>query len=173
MDDLPLEVQAVSISIRSSISGMDGRAVSPVISRTPRATIHPIMDKESTLSLQNHMGSYPEYFDSSIPENDRVPWALKFLPQELAEYDVKKLEFEEDKKRWEEEMEGLRAEKLFELRKEVVRVWLRREQKEWDLCRAEWELQRKSLKEKMRTELEALKYQFRATHSTSQALKRY
>lgn len=103
------------------------------------------------------MGNYPAYFDSSIAEYERVPWARSNLPQELADCDAKRLQFEQDRRQWEAEMDELRAKKLFELRKEVVRLWIRREEESWAISRKKWKEDKSALEESLRIELQQLR----------------
>lgn len=102
------------------------------------------------------MSGYPAYFDSSIPEERRLQWAADNLSDEFHQFEAKRLKFEEDRDAWMKEMEELRAKRLLVLRKEVVRLWMDQEERNWADNRASWAIQKRTAEEMLKQDVDKL-----------------
>ena len=91
-------------------------------------------------------------FDS-IVSTQRVGWAKDNNAEDLNMHGSKRAKFEEDREKWAKEKEEMPARHLFELRKEIVRAWIRIEEKEWKKCREEWRQEANALEKIFQDEL--------------------
>ena len=94
-------------------------------------------------------------FDS-IVSTQRVQWAKDNITEELNTQGSKRAKFEEDRDKWAKEKEEMKARHLLELRKEIVRAWMRIEEKEWQKSREEWKQEANALEKEFKDELKRI-----------------
>jgi len=105
-------------------------------------------------SLRRHMGTFTKF--GSIDSTQRVQWAKDNLFEELSTHGSKRAQLEEDQGKWAKEEEEMKARHLLELRKEIVRAWMRIEEREWQKIREQWKEEASTLEEEFEDELRRL-----------------
>jgi hypothetical protein len=97
------------------------------------------------------MGTFAQF--NSIVSTQRVGWAKDNITDDLNTHGSKRAKFEEDQEKWAKEKEEMMARHLLELRKEIVRAWMRTEEKEWQKSREEWKQEANVLEKEFKNEL--------------------
>ena len=100
------------------------------------------------------MGTFTQF--DSIVSTERVQWAKDNLLKELNAHENKRAQLEEDRKKLAKEEEEMKARHLLELRKEIVRAWMRIEEREWQKIREQWKEEASTLEEEFEDELRRL-----------------
>ncbi|KDR79784.1 hypothetical protein GALMADRAFT_241861 [Galerina marginata CBS 339.88] len=107
-------------------------------------------------SLKQHIAANSQYF-SGIPEDDRIKWVRDNLGDEFAEHEKKRRQFEEEGLKWAKEQAELETKKAVTLRKEVIRIWMRKEEESWKAEKTKWAYDKRALEKSIDTELEDLR----------------
>jgi hypothetical protein len=97
------------------------------------------------------MGTFTTF--DSIVSTQRVQWAKGNLAEEINAHGSKRAKFEEDREKWGKEKEVMKAHHLSELRKEIVRAWMRIEEQDWEKRREEWKEEASTLEREFKDEL--------------------
>lgn len=101
------------------------------------------------------MGTFAQF--DSIVSTERVQWAKDNISEELNTHCIKRANFEGDREKWAKEKEEMKARHLLELRKEIVRVWMRVEEQEWQRIREDWKQEAATLESEFQVELNRIK----------------
>jgi len=75
----------------------------------------------------------------------------------MNQHGLKRTTFEEDREKWAREKKEMMARHLHELRKEVVRAWMRIEEREWQNARKTWKEEETRLEREFKEELNRIK----------------
>jgi len=101
--------------------------------------------------LRRHIGTFTQF--DPIVSTQRVQWTKDNLTEELNTHGSKRAKFEEDREKWAREKEEMKARHLLELRKEIVRAWIRMEEREWQNSREQWKEEALILEKEYKAEL--------------------
>jgi hypothetical protein len=105
--------------------------------------------------LRRHAGTFKQF--DSIISTERVQWAKDNLTEELNQHGFNRRTFEEDREKWAKEKGEMMARHLLEVRKEIVRAWIRIEEEEWQESRASWKKEETGLEGEFKEELNRIK----------------
>jgi hypothetical protein len=120
----------------------------------PSEEDHDPNELEWEASLRRHMGTFTQF--DSIDSTQRVQWAKDHLSKELNMHERKRAQLEEDRKKLAKEEEEMKVRHLLELRKAIVRAWMRIEEREWQKIREQWKEEASTLEEEFEDELKQL-----------------
>ncbi|KIM37015.1 hypothetical protein M413DRAFT_448745 [Hebeloma cylindrosporum] len=112
---------------------------------------HDPNELEWEASLRQHMGTFTQFH--SVVSTQRVQWAKDNLTDELNTHGSKRAQFEEDREKWAKEKEEMKARHLLELRKEIIRAWMRIEEQGWQKSREQWKEEEARLEREFKDEL--------------------
>ena len=104
--------------------------------------------------MRRHTGTFTQF--DSIVSTERVQWAKDTLTEEMKAHGNERAKFEEDREGWAKEKEEMKARHLLELRKEIVRAWMRIEEREWQKSREQWKEEASTLEGEFKDELRRL-----------------
>jgi hypothetical protein len=117
----------------------------------PSEEDHDPNELEWESSLRCHMGTFTQF--DSIVSAERVQWAKDNFSEELNTHENKRAQLEEDRGKWAKEKEEMKAQHLLELRKEIVRAWMRIEEQERQKNREQWKEEARTLEGEFKAEL--------------------
>jgi hypothetical protein len=100
------------------------------------------------------MGTFTQF--DSIDSTQYVQWVKDNLSEELNTHGTKRAQLEEDLEKRTKEEEEMKAQHLLELRREIVRAWMRIEEQEWQEIREQWKEEASTLEEEFEDELKQL-----------------
>ena len=100
------------------------------------------------------MGTFTQF--DPIVSTQRVQWPKDNLAEEFNTHGNKREKFEEDREKWAREKEEMKACHLLELRKEIVRAWMRMEEREWKNSRELWKGEAVTLEGEYKDELKRI-----------------
>ena len=75
----------------------------------------------------------------------------------MRKHEIDRKTFEGDREKWAKEKERMMVRHLFELRKEIVRAWMRIEEQEWKKSRETWKEEADKLEQEFKDELNRIK----------------
>ena len=105
--------------------------------------------------MRRHAGTFKQF--DSIISTERVRWAKDHLTEEMSQHGLNRKTFEEDREKWAREKEKMMTRHLLELRKEIVRAWMRIEEREWQNAREAWSEEATKLERDFKKELNRIK----------------
>ena len=100
------------------------------------------------------MGTFTKF--DSIDSTQRVQWAKDNLSEELNMHGSKCAQLEEDLEKLAKEEEAMKARNLLELRKAIVRAWMRIKESEWEKIKEKRKKEASTLEEEFKNELSRL-----------------
>ena len=100
------------------------------------------------------MGTFTQF--DSIVSTERVQWAKDNLSEELNTHEITRVQLEEARGKWAKEKEEMKARHLLELRKAIVRAWIRIEERELQEIREQWEEEASTMEGEFKDELTRL-----------------
>jgi hypothetical protein len=115
---------------------------------------HDPNEVEWEAALRRHAGTFRQF--DSIVSTERVQWAKDNLTEAMNQHGIKRAKFEEDRETWAREKEEMMARHLLELRKEIVRAWMRIEEEEWKKVRETWKQEANTLEGEFKVELQRI-----------------